>query len=174
MDRLVKKREMRENSEPEQLHSEREDDEYLLSEEEEEEEAHSSEEESSNGRSKVKRVKVESGDNDRSSSTTGGSTTVKRQIGREWKGGKGKISWTGENRKGSEPAGDVMEEEEGDVTLPDGWSGQDVTLFRMLHPIFGHNYCAMAEIITSKTCNQVHATYPHIVNTNICCISTDL
>ncbi len=41
-------------------------------------------------------------------------------------------------------------------TLPEGWTGQEVTLFRMLHPIYGHNYCAIAEIITTKTCHQVY------------------
>ena len=44
---------------------------------------------------------------------------------------------------------------ETDTTLPDGWNGQEVTMFRMLHPLFGHNYCSIAEIICSKSCQEV-------------------
>ena len=39
--------------------------------------------------------------------------------------------------------------------LPEGWNGQEVTLFRMLQPIYGHNYCSIAELIATKTCYQV-------------------
>lgn len=40
--------------------------------------------------------------------------------------------------------------------LPDGWTGAEVTYFRMLHPVFGYNYCTMAEMIRSKTCREVY------------------
>lgn len=50
---------------------------------------------------------------------------------------------------------DLPDQEADEDVLPEGWNGQEVTMFRMLHPIFGHNYCAIAGIISSKTCHQV-------------------
>ena len=47
------------------------------------------------------------------------------------------------------------EEEEASRVLPDGWNGQELTMYRMLQNIFGHNYCAMAQLIQTKTCQQV-------------------
>ena len=41
------------------------------------------------------------------------------------------------------------------LEVPDGWTGSEVTCFRMVHPIFGHNYCAMAEMIQTKSCRQL-------------------
>lgn len=83
----------------------------------------------------------------------GESTMVKRPAKRNWKG-MGKLKRTEENEK-TEVA--KMED-----VLPEGWNGQEVSLFRMLHPIFGHNYCAIAEIIPSKTCHQVcGSTHSH-------------
>ena len=43
----------------------------------------------------------------------------------------------------------------GDEELPPGWSGVEITMFRMLHPTFGHNYCAIAELLESKSCQEV-------------------
>ena len=40
--------------------------------------------------------------------------------------------------------------------VPDGWTGAEVTYFRILHPVFGHNYCMMAGIIRTKTCQQLY------------------
>lgn len=40
--------------------------------------------------------------------------------------------------------------------LPEGWNGQELTVYRMLQNIFGHNYCAIAQLIQTKTCQQVH------------------
>ena len=40
--------------------------------------------------------------------------------------------------------------------VPEGWTGAEVTNFRMLHPVFGHNYCTMAEMIPTKTCRQLY------------------
>lgn len=39
---------------------------------------------------------------------------------------------------------------------PPGWTGTEVTYFTMLHPLFGHNYCSMAELIGTKTCHEVY------------------
>ncbi|CAI8039119.1 Histone-lysine N-methyltransferase EZH2 [Geodia barretti] len=36
----------------------------------------------------------------------------------------------------------VVKETENEI--PDGWNGSEVTMFRMLHPLFGHNYCTLA------------------------------
>ena len=74
------------------------------------------------------------------SDSNGGSIPNKRRSGK----GKGKMNVKREKET-------KMEE-----VLPDGWTGQEVTLFRMAHPIFGHNYCAVAKIITTKTCHQVY------------------
>lgn len=43
----------------------------------------------------------------------------------------------------------------GTEALPQGWTGAEVTYFRLLHPIFGHNYCTIAELVRSKTCQEV-------------------
>lgn len=79
-----------------------------------------------------------------SSISIGKSTTPQR-----WKG-KSKMKQTQQETDDSS----LIAKETKDH-LPEGWNGQEVTLFRMLHPIFGHNYCAIAEIISSKTCHQV-------------------
>ena len=40
--------------------------------------------------------------------------------------------------------------------LPPGWTGAEVTHFRLLHPIFGHNYCVIAELLQTKKCQEVY------------------
>ena len=40
--------------------------------------------------------------------------------------------------------------------LPPGWTGAEVTHFRLLHPIFGHNYCVIAEVLQTKRCQEVY------------------
>ena len=80
------------------------------------------------------------------------SNVVKRPIGgRGWKGKMSFRDKVGKDSKKKEEEGVAKTEN----VVPEGWNGQEVTLFRMLHPIFGHNYCAIAEIITTKTCHQV-------------------
>ena len=77
-------------------------------------------------------------------------------IGMSWKG-KGKIKCRDSRESlGREPEekGDSQGEKMEEV-LPQGWNGREVILFRMIHPIFGHNYCSIAEIIHTKTCQQV-------------------
>ncbi len=35
------------------------------------------------------------------------------------------------------------------------WNGSETTYFRMLHPIFVNNFCAIAELLRTKTCLEV-------------------
>ena len=53
-----------------------------------------------------------------------------------------------------ESSGDAKDGKVVDV-VPPGWTGAEVTYFRMLHPVFGHNYCSIAELVRTKSC-QVH------------------
>uniref|UniRef100_A0A1X7TA75 Uncharacterized protein n=1 Tax=Amphimedon queenslandica TaxID=400682 RepID=A0A1X7TA75_AMPQE len=58
---------------------------------------------------------------------------------------------------GGVAGGGVEGETDKEETLPDGWNGQELILFRMLRPIYCHNYCSMAEVIESKTCQEVYS-----------------
>lgn len=43
----------------------------------------------------------------------------------------------------------------GDDDCSSNWTGPEASLFNVLKPIFGHNYCALAKGIGTKTCKQV-------------------
>ena len=57
--------------------------------------------------------------------------------------------------RGGGGEGEAKEEEKEEV-LPEGWNGQEIITFRMLRPIYCHNYCSIAEVIRTKTCQEVY------------------
>ncbi|XP_006815914.1 histone-lysine N-methyltransferase EZH2-like, partial [Saccoglossus kowalevskii] len=40
--------------------------------------------------------------------------------------------------------------------LPNGWTGSEASLFRVLRTIFANNYCSMSELIQTKTCKEIY------------------
>lgn len=45
-----------------------------------------------------------------------------------------------------------------------GWSGSEITYFRMLHPIFGQNFCSISELIRTKNCFEVYEYANHVID----------
>ena len=40
--------------------------------------------------------------------------------------------------------------------VPPGWTGAEVTYFGLLRPIFCHNFCTIAELLRTKSCQEVY------------------
>ena len=68
-------------------------------------------------------------------------------------------SKTGTSSKGGESdtknSTCAAKDSKGSGDVPPGWTGAEVTYFNLLHPIFGHNYCAIAELLRTKKCQEV-------------------
>ena len=45
-----------------------------------------------------------------------------------------------------------------------GWNGSEITYFRMLHPIFGQNFCAISELLRTKSCFEVFEYAQHVAD----------
>ena len=61
----------------------------------------------------------------------------------------------GDNQRGTEGESSSSNLSPSKQPIPPGWTGAEVTYFGLLHPIYGHNYCTIAELMRSKTCHEV-------------------
>ncbi|KAI8426613.1 hypothetical protein MSG28_005394 [Choristoneura fumiferana] len=106
---------------------------------------------------------------DAASSTTASCTDgIREKLAREKAAGeedKGKSnSMDSPNDASSEDSNDSNRFPKG-LTVGDiqaEWTGSDQSLFRALHKVFAGNYCAIAQVMLSKTCQQV---YTYWINT---------
>ncbi|KAL4713115.1 hypothetical protein ACJJTC_004501 [Scirpophaga incertulas] len=71
------------------------------------------------------------------------------------KGGSTSASWTSDRTPADDTPYNALGLSVGDTSSE--WTGSDQSLFRALHKVFPDNYCAVAQLMLSKTCQQVYS-----------------
>lgn len=75
----------------------------------------------------------------------------------EWSIESSKVNHpTSQRSKVDNPASQKFKmDEEATIKETSKWNGSEITYFRMLRPIFVNNFCAMSQLLRSKTCLEV-------------------
>lgn len=64
----------------------------------------------------------------------------------------------------SDPSGDASTMQSTASPSMAGWNGSEITYFRMLHPIYGQNFCSISELIRTKSCFEVFKYAQHVAD----------